>query len=119
MSTDFAEINKTKRQRVLELLNDLQWHTHVELQVVGGVRYGARLLELKRLGYLIDDQSLEPQGKRYRLASTVRGVPQEKRVKVFLTKEDAQNLLEGVVTAEATLAVRDALSSYLANEHKL
>jgi len=119
MSTDFAEVNKTKRQRVLELLNDLQWHTHVELQVVGGVRYGARLLELKRLGYLIDDQSLEPQGKRYRLASTMRGTPQAKRVKVFLTKEEAQLLLEGVTTLESRNAVRDALASYLANEHKL
>jgi hypothetical protein len=119
MSTDYAEVNKTKRQRVLELLSDLQWHTHVELQVVGGVRYGARLLELKRLGYAIEDQSLEPQGKRYRLASMVRGAPQEKRVKVFLSKEDAQMLLEDVVTTESHDAVRDALSSYLSNEHKL
>src|SRR5262245_6479133 len=122
MSRDFAEMNLTKRDRVLRLLSDLLWHSHQELAQVGGVRYGARILELKRLGYDIDSEENVtnwPQGKRYRLATLARGLPQTKQVKVFLNEDDAAALVGWQVTVAAQRAVQEALASFRANKHKL
>lgn len=119
MSVDHAEVHTTQRGRVFALLLDLDWHTFAELHRVGGIRYSARLLELKRLGYRIDDEPCGEDGKRYRLVSPLPGVPLPKRVKVFLTLHDAQRLLDGVVTLPARDAIRDAVGSFRSNADKL
>lgn len=73
------------RDRVLALLWDLNWHGNAALARVGGVRYNARVHELRRLGYRIDDESDgRADGKRYRLVSQEPTGPLTKRVKVFL-----------------------------------
>jgi len=120
MSTDFGVKYETARDRLLRLVLDLQWHNRQELEAAAGNRYAARVLELKRLGYVVEDrESATGHGKDYRLTSRTPGAPQEKKVKVFLSEEDAELLLAGQVTGEAEAAVEDALGSFRANKHKL
>jgi hypothetical protein len=119
MSTDHAKVHETKRETLLEMLKQGGWFTHVDCKTTGGVRYSARILELKRLGYVIEDRpsTTYENGKDYQL--TGRGLPQKKRVKVFITEEDAELLVSGHVTKAATAAVRKALRSFKANKEKL
>jgi hypothetical protein len=116
---DHAAVHIPQRQRVFSLLSDLDWHPFTELHRVGGIRYSARLLELKRLGYRIEDEPYGEDGKRYRLVSLEVGVPLPKRVKVFLTLHDARRLLDGVVTSPARTAVQKAVGSFQDNADKL
>lgn len=118
ISTDFGTKYATARDRVYGLLSDLGWHTWRELEAVGGVRYGARLLELRRLGYLFETADLE-DGQRYRLKSLERAAPQPKRVKVLLEEADAESLYRGEVSVTAAMAVSVALASFRANRGKL
>lgn len=123
MSIDYAELKKTARGRVLLLLTDLHWHTHVELQRQGGARYGARVLELKRLGYEIEDRHIDDDqrnGKEYRLVSLQPGQPQAKRVKVYLDAADVASILHHqTMPWRARKALEDAYRSFKANEDKL
>lgn len=91
------------------VLSDLGWHTWEELRGVAGVRYGARICDLRDEGYQIEDDELEI-GKRYRLTSHVRGPRREQRVKVYLEVDDAMAAKEGHLTATAREAVGDALN---------
>jgi len=118
MSRDYAKENKSLRKDLLELLSNLDWHDNVNLAAAGGIRYGARLLELKRLGYRIEDEDIV-KGKRYRLKSLHRDQPQEKRIRIYVSKQEARDLIKGVVTTELSAAVVTALSVFEANEHKL
>jgi hypothetical protein len=122
MSTNHGEIHKSHREALLHFMSDCRWHTFAELRHFGGLRYGARLLELKRLGYEFEDKPIdgEPEGKAYRLLSTVRGVPQAKRVKVLLEESDVEWLLENVDTLpRVESALTDALASFRTNKAKL
>jgi len=116
---DYAKKNKPKREQLLKLLSDLRWHPHYELRRRGGIRYSARLLELKRLGYLIESQRLSEQGKEYRLKTLERSAIREKKVKIYLRYDDAENLLEGELSTSVYLAVEEALQSYRANRNNL
>ena len=117
---DHAEIHRTQRDRLLALLVDLAWHSYAELHRVVGIRYGARLLELKRLGYLIEDVPHGEDGKQYRLVSPTPGVPRTKRVKVLFPLHDALILLhECRPTPDALAALRDAVHSFQHNQDKL
>jgi len=49
-STDYGKSKSTGRERLLDLLSDCGWHPCSQLLEHGGVRYSARVLELKRLG---------------------------------------------------------------------
>lgn len=123
MSIDFAELHKTARGRVLLALRDQRWHKHQELKNAGGVRYSARVLELKRLGYCIESrpfQGKRENGNEYRLMSLKPGTPQGKRVKVYLEEADADALVKmGKLSRRAKRAVEDALGSFRSNKHKL
>lgn len=121
MSADHATRHVSQRERVFELLSDLEWHSHAELARVGGNRYSARVLELKRLGYLVESrhEKQDADGKCYRLLSLTATVPQPKRVKIFLDEEDARYLLGGAISLKAKEAVKEALESYDANRGKL
>lgn len=121
MSKDHAKTHATKREQIYYLLSDREWHTAKELNKVGGVRYSARLLELKRLGYKIESKEVEGKNyKSYRLASILRGPCQGKRVKVLLDEGDVDELLEsGILTLSAEAALKDALGSFRTNKHKL
>lgn len=123
MSTDFAKVKAPARERLFLLLSDLDWHGYEELHQTGGVRYSARLLELKRLGYSIETAGEKEQGLKYRLTSHDRGKPKSKRVKVFLLESDARTLL-GVASrehglADAKASLEDAINSFEANRYKL
>jgi hypothetical protein len=93
MSTDFAAVFKNARNKLLDRLSDLSWHDNAELARVAGVRYGARLLELKRLGFNIESRGDPALGKVYRLTSILTGPPQPKRVKVLLDPNDVQEFV--------------------------
>jgi len=121
MSRDYGVEYKTARDRLYDLLADLYWHSAKELSRVGGVRYGARILELKRLGYQIESREVEGQeGKDYRLISRHKGSPQQKRVKVLLTEDDAHDLAyNDTLTDRARDAIQNALGSFRTNKDKL
>jgi hypothetical protein len=121
MSTDYGEEKRPLRERLLACLLDMHWHRHDELARVGGNRYSARMLELKRLGYLIEDETLpDGTGKGYRLVSAELFEPQKKRVKAFLEEADVEQMLEtGAIPADALMALEDALASFKANKEKL
>lgn len=98
------------RLKLLDLLKDLLWHHWSELRA--GNRHSARILELKYLGYQIETRPCE-DGKWYRLRSRVPGVPKPKRVKIFLSEEDASCLMLGERPSFAgAQAIREALASY-------
>ena len=121
-SDDFAKTHKTKRSKLLNLLWDLDWHHHTELSVAG-VRYSARLLELKRLGYTIETKpNLHTHGNYYRLVSHEQSLPQERQVKVFLDPSDVAYLLDwksSHLRPTARKQLSDALARYKANITKL
>lgn len=109
---------RSARDTLLSLLSDLGWHHNRELRVAG-VRYSARLLELKRLGYQIERRAIEG-GHEYRLVSLRRQAPKEKMVKVFLVEADASAIVERrAITDTAMAAIRDALGSFMNNRDKL
>lgn len=121
-SEDFAKTHSPKRAKLLRLLWDCKWHHHKELRVAG-VRYSARLLELKRLGYLIGTDSLENEpGNRYRLLSRVPTTPQQRQIKVFLEPADVRFLLNHhreILPRDAYKRLNDAFNRYTENLNKL
>lgn len=118
MSIDFAERYASARQRLLTAMCDLQWRTCKQIEQLAGNRYGARLRELRRLGYIIEDRELD-DGKAYRLVSAAPSSPREKKVRVYLEESDAAAVLDGEVSLFARAAVAGALNSYRANRGKL
>jgi hypothetical protein len=118
---DYGAEKKPLRDRLFDWLSDLRWHTYKELRTIGGTRYGARILELKRLGYRIETRNIEGStGKEYRLTSLVRGEPQPKRVKAFLPAADvAMFLSEGIVSPAIKGAIEEAFKSYEVNKTAL
>lgn len=117
---DHAKRNKPYRDALLERMSDLQWHPHWELKAVAGIRYSARLLELRRLGYTVEDRPVKGQGKEYRLLSLEKRKPREKRVKIYMSKTDAETLRnDGRLTRTARIDLNTALHSYYLNEDKL
>lgn len=121
MSADFAVVKESARDRVLALLWDLVWHGYEELHRTGGIRYSARLLELRRLGYDIVTEGKKESGLRYRLRSRTPGEPQGKRVKVFLDESDAVQLFSWAKRAGmgAATQLRTAIESFHHNRDKL
>ena len=119
-SINHGVVRKPQRDALLNTLSDLLWHPHYALARVGGVRYSARLLELKRLGYKIEDEDLDKiGGKKYRLLSTTPSAPQGKKVKAYLEEGDAAALCRGILTPTAISAVQLGLDTFLANKNKL
>jgi hypothetical protein len=128
MSTDYGKLeeNRKDRDRLLEMLMDMRWHTPAEMRRAGGVRHSARLLELKRLGYKIDDRPMtgKEQGKQYILVSLVPGTPQKKRAKVLLDEADLTTIvgcqsMVDLLSTEGVRELRRALIRYRSNKDKL
>lgn len=123
MSTDHAEEHRPQREVLLDAMRgdcDV-WFTVGQLVELGGIRYGARLLELRRLGWIVESRTDEssPNGKLYRIHPT-KGPPQRKRVKVLLDEADVAELLErGTVSLAARVELADALGSFRHNREKL
>jgi hypothetical protein len=117
---DYGAKYETARDRCLATMLPLDWVSWRTLRWIGGVRYSARLLELKRLGYKIEDRP-DPSGdgKNYRLLDPLPSTPQGKLVKVYLPEDDAALLAEGVATANTTHIANKALRIFRANKHKL
>ena len=115
----------TCRERLLGLLWDLDWHHHRSIRDIAGTRYSARLLELKRLGWCIEDKPAAPGGrfsggKLYRLMTHTAGPRKGKLVKVFLTEATAEaaSLGRPLTRAEGKIFAV-ALESFRANKDKL
>lgn len=123
MSVDYGEMKEPARIKLLRIMSDLQWHDWRELVAVGGRCYGARLRELRRLGFSIDDiEPEEGKGKTYRLLSLEPGPPALKSVRVYFTPDDAVDILNRFGSAlrpTAYAALEAAYKSYCANEDKL
>lgn len=122
MSLDYAKLNVSKRAALFTLLSDLEWHPHHELARVGGVRYSARLLELRRLGYSVESEEARDgeQGKRYRMPSVERGEVKPKKVKAYLDAADVRVMVErGYIPPLARDALTDALGSFDTNRDRL
>lgn len=122
MSVDFAKEKTTARERLKNTLSDLKWHSWAELSRTSGIRYSARILELKRLGFKIESQGNRVEGKAYRLLSKKPGQRRGKKVKIFLEEDDAQAVLDLTkihLNLHVYIAVADALESFRANKGKL
>jgi hypothetical protein len=117
VSVDYAEKHASMRERVLELLADCEWHTHRELHSLCN-RYGARIAELRGLGYVVETEDLDA-GKRYRLVSLDRSGRKQKRVRVYLDERDVVELLKGRLTLFSRAALEDALGSFRQNKERL
>ena len=118
MSTDFSIEKKPARERLLDLLWDKQWHTWAECRGVGGMRYSARMLELKRQGWVINSRGSDSEGKDYRLVG--RGPPKAKKVRVFLEESEVQYLLARPgLPLNLRASLTDAYGSFQANKGKL
>lgn len=115
---NYAARYLSARDSLLELLGDLRWHHWTDLRDAAGVRYSARLLELRRLGYRVATHELV-EGKRYRLLSRTPGPRLNKMVRVFLPEDDAALLLDGDMTEAARTAIADALGSFRHNRDRL
>ncbi len=117
-SIDWAPAKVNFRQAVLGLLSDLRWHTNRELAYIGGNRYGGRIQELRDDGWAIADRWLPNRtlGKEYRLTSLATGPRRVRRVKVYLTIEDARAITRGEITPSARTAVREAAESFRARK---
>ena len=123
MSTDHAYVHRPQREVLLEamLASEGGWFPVPLLVESGGIRYGARLLELRRLGWIVESRTDEasPNGKLYRIHPK-KGPPQRKRVKVLLDEADVAELLErGTVSLAARVELADALGSFRHNREKL
>lgn len=121
MGVNFGAENTNLRDKLRGYLADMRWHSWRELKEVGGSRFGARLLELKREGYIIDRESIKgSRGFRYKLRSLVPGEPQRKQVKALLPPSDVDVFLKtGKASGELFDAIADAFASYQYNEAKL
>jgi hypothetical protein len=116
---NYGQVFQSKRDALYRLLADCAWHTRSELQAAAGIRYGARILELKREGYAIEDRRVGLVEKSYRLVSRERGEPQAKHVKVYLTEDDARLIAKGYVSGTARSAINDGLRSFDAHRGRL
>lgn len=63
-----AERRKTKREELLDLLDDRQLHHMRELNRIT-FRYGARFWDLKKLGYVIETVRISDDEFAYRLVA--------------------------------------------------
>jgi len=108
---------RSAREALFALLEDCQWHHWDELQARAGVRYGARVCELRDDGYEILSTDLDT-GKRYRLTSVVPGPKRRNRVKVFLDEADAVSVARGFPSSSAMSEVASAIQSFRSNKAK-
>ena len=121
MAVDMAAVKADNRTRVLELLESPRhsWKTRRQIERAGGNRYGARLHELKRLGYLIESRgnAYGPDGKEYKL--TGKGEPIPKMVRVYMTEADAIELEAGRTTTKAQASVASGLRKFRNHRNNL
>ena len=106
------------RERILREMKGLNWISWERMLQIGGVRYSARILELRRLGYKIEDCAVS-DGKRYRLIDPAPGRPKHKQVKLYLPESEVEFLLHGNVTGVVKRAALDALTTFRANKANL
>lgn len=72
LASDFAGL-ASNRERLLDLLKSGRWISQQEATEAGGMRYSARVKELRAQGYRIETQRLEPRRFFYRLVMPEQG----------------------------------------------
>ena len=55
----------SNRSRLLDLLSDGEWHSQHECVEAGGLRYGARIKELREQGHRIETRDLPGSPRRF------------------------------------------------------
>jgi hypothetical protein len=78
VEVSFGADDKSHREKVLELLRDGAWHTQQEMQRVGGLRYGARVHELRAAGLNVEAEERGPGVFHWRLSSQPAPVRERK-----------------------------------------
>jgi len=68
----FTELACNKA-RLLSLLKSSDWITQQQAMEAGGMRFGARIKELREMGYIIERQQLGPRKHFYRLVKARQG----------------------------------------------
>lgn len=70
----FLKAKPTHKHRILQLLKDRRYHSSREMLNAGGFRYGARLLDLRKAGYVfaVKLDAKKPNSFLYRLVSKPR-----------------------------------------------
>lgn len=118
-AVDFATKYASARERLLREMSALQWCSRHQLESWAGNRYGARIRELRRLGYPIEDREVE-DGKEYRLISaTPTGPTAPKKVRVYLNEGDAVDLINGRLSMFARCDLQVALGKFRMNKERL
>lgn len=112
MIADHAVKYASARDAVLEALRSGAWVSWRQLNAIAGVRYGARIRELKRLGYQIEATEREDHGRSCRLISPDLGHAREKRIRIYLDEQDALEMSRGNVTLTAIGEVRSSLQRF-------
>ncbi len=113
---DFPKIKQPQRQRLIDVLSDLSWHSWAELKDRCGPRYGARWGELLDAGYQGETSGLTDgsHGKRYRLITLIPGPPRDSMVRVYLNPSDVALFLESGQSDRLVGPIEQAYSNYLA-----
>lgn len=116
---DYAAHFRSAREALLDLLGDLGWHGWGECSARAGIRYGARVRELRQEGYTIEDEP-HGDGKRYRLASLTPGAATTAtRVRLMLEHDEMEMLADNLfVPAAIRTAARKALASHRPTKKK-
>jgi len=102
------------RTRILHLLLDLSWHSYKELGQICN-RYGARLHELRQVGYTILRRPAGAVGSEYRLMSTPQWLtsPRRPMVRVYLPATDVERLVRNrELTLRTVSSCRRALRKW-------
>jgi hypothetical protein len=103
----------SSRAQLLLRMGDLQWHHGEDLAKFAGIRYGARLLELKQRGYVIEERGPDAGGwKSYRLAMRMPfGAHQGERARIYIDVADLEVMVNsGSVPASAAPLLEAALA---------
>ena len=105
---------KTKAHRVLAALWDLRWHKTATLLSVGGHRFGAAVLILRKSGWDIETETYKrADGRsdfRYKLNSHDPGPSEGSLVRIYADAHDVEQAAAGVLTSGMEHAAREALT---------
>lgn len=88
---------RSKRDALLDLLRDGEWHTTIECARVGGLRFGGRIGELRALGYDIETRGASDDSFAYRLWAE-ESPAKERRCRITASQNDTCLLAAGIVT---------------------
>lgn len=106
--TDHAHRFRTAREALVDLLSDGQFHSWKECAARAGIRFGARLLEIRRAGGVIEDRPCN-EGKAYRLVSIAPANDCQARRRLLLSPDDIASIARGIPSTAARREAEKAM----------